>query len=92
MLHLGILKPSPYTYPDDKTCTDKPQKWNVAKEFKGGLVLFSDMLFVHLFGKLRGKEKEIRMGKDKIPCMPHITTESQDLLKLNKKGVMAFIT
>ena len=33
--------------PDDKTCSDKLQQWNVAKEFKGGPVLFSDILFVH---------------------------------------------
>ena len=38
--------------PDHRTCTDKLQQWNVAKEFKGDPVLFSDILFVHhTFGK-----------------------------------------
>ena len=52
--------------PNDRTCTDKPQQWNVAKEFKGGPVLFSDILFVHhTFGKRKAEEEESRMAKRK---------------------------
>ena len=42
--------------PDHKTCTDKPQQWNIAKNSTDGPILFSDILIVHhVYGKRKAK-------------------------------------
>jgi len=66
-LHFRFFKPSPKV--DDRTCTDKPQQWNAAKKFKGGPVLFADIMFVHhTFGKSKAEKEGIWMGKHKTYC------------------------
>ena len=50
-----------------KTCTEKPQQWNVAKHIKDGHPdLFSEILFVHhTYGKRKVEEECKRMAKRK---------------------------
>ena len=45
--------------PDHRTCTDKPQHWNVAKEITdGGSILFSVIQIVHhTYGKRKAEEE-----------------------------------
>ena len=53
--------------PEHKTCTEKPQQWNVAKHIKDGHpVLFSKILFVHhTYGKRKIEEECKRMATRK---------------------------
>ena len=58
--------------PDHRTCTNKPQQWNVAKEItNGGPVLFSDIRVVHhTYGK-RKAEKECDSISNIVYVLPH---------------------
>ena len=52
--------------PDHKTCTDKPQQWNIAKNSTEGPILFSDILIVHhVYGKRKAEEEYTRSSKRK---------------------------
>jgi len=53
--------------PEHKTCTEKPQQWNVAKHTSNGNpVLFSEILFVHhTYGKRKAEDEHEKMAKRK---------------------------
>ena len=69
--------------PDHRTCTDKPQQWNVAKEIAdGGPILFSDIQIVHhTYGKRKAEDECNRIRKHKqyhaCPTSLQAVTEEQ---------------
>jgi len=53
--------------PEHKTCTEKPQQWNVAKHTNNGNpVLFSEILLVHhTYGKRKAEDERENMARQK---------------------------
>ena len=70
--------------PDHKTCTDKPQQWNVAKKSMDGPILFSDILIVHhTYGKRKAEEECARTSKRKEyrACPTSLQAVSEDQIR-----------
>ena len=51
---------------DHKTCTDKPQQWNIVKNSTDSPILFLDILIVHhVYGKHKAEDEYARSSKRK---------------------------
>ena len=70
--------------PDHKTCTDKPQQWNVTKKSTDGPIFFSDILIVrHTYGKRKAEEECTRSSKRKEyrACPASLQAVSEDQIR-----------
>lgn len=78
--------------PDHKTCTDKPQQWNVAKNPTDGPILFSDILIVHhVYGKRKAEEECTRSKKRKEyrACPTSLQAVSEDQIRALCTGLQS---